>query len=89
MLEGLIAEAEALAATGDPEAVLALLTRMVAAGAENEAVKSALAAAEFDLRTAAPDVAAGLTRHVADLLDRAHAAGTVRDDVTAEEPLSP
>ncbi|MEU8303500.1 helix-turn-helix domain-containing protein [Actinomadura sp. NPDC048955] len=88
MLEGLTAEAEALAATGDPEAVFTLLARMVAAGAENEAVKSALAAAEFDLRTAAPDVAADLTRHVTDLLDRAHTAGTVRDDVTADEVMA-
>ncbi|MEV4000756.1 helix-turn-helix domain-containing protein [Actinomadura sp. NPDC049753] len=88
MLEGLIAEAEALAAVGDPEAVFALLARMVATGAENAAVKSALAAAEFDLRTAAPDVAADLTRHVADLLARAHAAGTVRDDVTADEVMA-
>ncbi|GAA4381139.1 TetR/AcrR family transcriptional regulator [Actinomadura verrucosospora] len=88
MLEGLTAEAEALAAAGDPEAVFTLLARMVAAGAENAAVKSALAAAEFDLRTAAPDVAADLTRHVADLLGRAHAAGTVRDDVTADEVMA-
>ncbi|MEU9841772.1 helix-turn-helix domain-containing protein [Actinomadura sp. NPDC048032] len=88
MLEGLIAEAEALAAAGDPEAVFTLLARMVAAGAENAAVKSALAAAEFDLRTAAPDVANDLTRHVADLLGRAHAAGTVRDDVTADEVMA-
>ncbi|MEV3923605.1 TetR/AcrR family transcriptional regulator [Actinomadura coerulea] len=88
MLEGLTAEAEALAATGDPEAVFALLARMVAAGAENVAVKSALAAAEFDLRTAAPDVAADLTRHVADLLGRARAAGTVREDVTVDEVMA-
>ncbi|MGC4952248.1 TetR/AcrR family transcriptional regulator [Actinomadura citrea] len=88
MLEGLIAEAEALAAGGDPEAVFTLLARMMATGAENVAVKSALAAAEFDLRTTAPDVAANLTRHVADLLDRAHAAGTVRDDVTADDVMA-
>ncbi|GDY33629.1 hypothetical protein GTS_52620 [Gandjariella thermophila] len=47
-------------------------------------MKSALAAAEFDLRTAAPSVAADLTRQVADLLDRAHAAGAVRHDLTVE-----
>jgi hypothetical protein len=46
---------------------------MMAFGAENVAVKSALMAAEFDLRAAAPDIAADLTRHVADLLDRAQA----------------
>ncbi|MFB4309950.1 TetR/AcrR family transcriptional regulator [Actinomadura sp. GTD37] len=88
MLQGLIAEAEALAATGDPEALFALLSRMVATGAENATVKSALAAAEFDLRTAAPNVAADLTRHVADLLARAHAAGTARPDATADEVMA-
>jgi hypothetical protein len=36
-----------------------------------------LAAAEFGVRTAAPGVAADLTRHVADLLDRARAAGAI------------
>jgi AcrR family transcriptional regulator len=88
MLEQLVAQAKALAATGDPAAVFTMLSRMMAAGAENAAVKSALEAAEFDLRTAAPDVAADLTRHVADLLDRARAAGAVRDDLTAEEAMA-
>jgi AcrR family transcriptional regulator len=88
MLEQLVAQAEALAATGDPAAVFTMLSRMMATGAENAAVKSALEAAEFDLRTAAPDLAADLTRHVADLLDRARAAGAVRDDLTAEEVMA-
>ncbi len=88
MLKRLVADAEVLAATGDPAALFTLLSRMMASGAENVAVKSALAAAEFDLRTAAPDVAADLTRHVADLLDRAHAAGAVRHDVTADELMA-
>jgi len=83
-----VAEAEALAATDDPAAVFTLLSRMMASGAENVAVKSALAAAEFDLRTAAPDVAADLTRHVAGLLDRAHAAGAVRRDLTVDEVMA-
>src|SRR3954470_4951141 len=78
----LVAEAKVLAAGDDPEALLTLLSRMIANGAENVAVKSALVAAEFDLRTAAPDVAADLTRQVAGLLDRAHAAGAVRSDLT-------
>lgn len=73
-LKQLVAEAEVLAATGDPAALFTLLSRMMSSGAENVAVKSALVAAEFDLRTAAPEVAADLTRQVADLLDRAHAA---------------
>jgi AcrR family transcriptional regulator len=88
MLQQLVARAEALAAGGDPAALFTLLSQMVATGAENVAVKSALAAAEFDLRTAAPGVAADLTSHVAGLLDRAHAAGAVRDDVTVEEVMA-
>jgi AcrR family transcriptional regulator len=87
-LKRLVTEAEALAATGDPAALFTLLSRMMATGAENVAVKSALVAAEFDLRTAAPDVAADINRHVADLLDRAHAAGVVRDDVTVDEVMA-
>ncbi|GLY74882.1 TetR/AcrR family transcriptional regulator [Actinoallomurus iriomotensis] len=86
--ERLVTEAEALAATDDPAALFTLLSRMIATGAENATVKSALVAAEFDLRTAAPDVAAGLTRQVARLLDRAHAAGAVRPDVTVDEVMA-
>lgn len=86
--EQLIAEAEGLAATGDPAALFTLLSRMVATGAENVAVKSALAAAELDLRTAAPQVAADLTRHVDGLLRRAQAAGTARQDVTVSEVMA-
>jgi AcrR family transcriptional regulator len=87
-LEQLVAEAKVLAATDDPAALFTQLSRMIAMGAENAAVKSALVAAEFDLRTAAPDVAADLTRQVADLLDRAHAAGAVREDVTVDEVMA-
>lgn len=87
-LRQLVAQAETLAATDDPAALFTLLSRMMANGAENVAVKSALEAAEFDLRTAAPDVAADLTRHVTDLLDRAHAAGAVRHDLTAGEVMA-
>jgi AcrR family transcriptional regulator len=88
MLQQLVAEADVLAATGDPAALFTLLSRMMAAGAENVAVKSALEAAEYDLRTAAPGVAADLTRHVADLLNRAHAAGAVRPDLTVNEVMA-
>ena len=88
MLQQLVAEAEALATAGDPAALFTLLSRMMATGAENVAVKSALAAAEFDLRTAAPGVAADLTRQVADLLDRAHAAAVVRPDLTVDEVMA-
>ncbi|MFJ9366221.1 hypothetical protein ACIRRA_17655 [Nocardia sp. NPDC101769] len=65
-----------------------LLSRMMTNGAENSAVKSALTAAEFDLRTAAPELAADLTGHVAYLLERARTAGIVRDDVTVEEAMA-
>ncbi|MGH3155471.1 MAG: TetR/AcrR family transcriptional regulator, partial [Streptosporangiaceae bacterium] len=88
-LQQLVAQAKALAATDDPAAALfTLLSRMMTTGAENATVKSALAAAEFDVRTAAPSVAADLTRYVADLLNRAQAAGAIRDDLTAEELLA-
>jgi AcrR family transcriptional regulator len=88
MLQGLAAEGEALAAGRDPAALFTMLARMMATGAENVAVKSALAAAEFDLRTAAPHVAADLTRQVAGLLDRARAAGAARPDVTVGEVMA-
>jgi AcrR family transcriptional regulator len=88
MLKQLVAEAEALAATSDPAALFTLLSRMMATGAQNATVKSALAAAELDLRTAAPSVAADLTRHVADLLNRAQAAGAARYDLIADEVMA-
>ncbi len=87
-LEQLVAEGEGLAATGDPGALFTLLSRMMASGAENVAVKSALEAAELDLRIAAPGVAADLTRQVAGLLSRAQAAGVVRHDLTADEVMA-
>lgn len=87
-LKQLVSEAAALAATDDPEALFTLLARIMATGAQNAAVKSALVAAEFDLRTASPDVATDLTRHVAALLERAHAADAVRRDLTAEEVMA-
>jgi AcrR family transcriptional regulator len=88
MLQQLVAEAEVLVASDDPAALFTLLSRMMAAGAENAAAKSALEAAEMDVRTAAPEVAADLTRHVADLLDRAHQAGVVRRDAAADEVMA-
>jgi AcrR family transcriptional regulator len=87
-IEQLVAQAKTLAATDDPAALFTQLARMMAMGAENAAVKSALVAAEFDLRTAAPDLAADLTRQVADLLARAHTAGAVRQDVTVEDVMA-
>ncbi|WP_297621610.1 TetR/AcrR family transcriptional regulator [Nocardia sp.] len=88
-LEQLVAEAKVLAETADPAvALFTMLSRMMASGAENETVKSALVAAEYDLRTAAPEVAADLTREVAGLLDRAHSVGAVRHDISVEELMA-
>ncbi|NUT96587.1 MAG: TetR/AcrR family transcriptional regulator [Saccharothrix sp.] len=87
-LEQLVAEAKTLAATDDPRALFTQLSRMTAMGAENATVKSALMAAEFDLRTVAADVAAALTDEVAHLLARAQAAGVVRPDVTVDEVMA-
>jgi AcrR family transcriptional regulator len=87
-LEQLAAQAKALAASDPATALFTQLSAMMASGTENVAVKSALAAAEFDLRTAAPDVAADLTRQVKDLLDRAQEARAVRGDVTTEEVMA-
>ncbi|MFJ9371219.1 TetR/AcrR family transcriptional regulator [Nocardia sp. NPDC101769] len=87
-IEHLVTEAAILATTDDPAAVFTLLSRMMTNGAENSAVKSALTAAEFDLRTAAPELAADLTGHVAHLLEHARTAGIVRDDVTVEEAMA-
>ncbi|MQY26086.1 TetR/AcrR family transcriptional regulator [Nocardia aurantia] len=87
-LEHLVSDAATLTATDDPAAVFTLLSRMMANGAENGAVKSALTAAEFDVRVVAPEIAVALTGHVADLLDRARAAALVRDDITVEEVMA-
>lgn len=87
-VEQLVAEAAVLVDGDDPAALFTLLSQMMATGAENVTVKSALLAAEFDLRTAAPKVADDLTGYVADLLRRAHAAGLARSDLTADEVLA-
>jgi len=87
-VEQLVAQAAVLVDSEDPAALFTLLSRMMATGAANVAVKSALSAAEFDLRTAAPRVAEDLTGHVVDLLRRAHAAGLARSDITADEVLA-
>jgi AcrR family transcriptional regulator len=87
-VQQLVAQAAVLVDGDDPAALFTLLSQMMATGAENVTVKSALLAAEFDLRTAAPRVADDLTGYVADLLRRAHAAGLARSDLTADEVLA-
>lgn len=88
-LEQLVEEAKEIGGTESPDvALFTMLSRMMASGARNATVKSALAAAEYDLRTAAPDVAAELRHQVATLLDRAQAVGAAREDVTVEELMA-
>jgi AcrR family transcriptional regulator len=87
-IEQLVAHGDSLLTGDDPAAVFTMLSKMMATGAKNVTVKSALEAAELDLRVAAPGLAADLTRRVAALLERAHAAGTVRDDVTADDLMA-
>lgn len=87
-IEQLVTEGDSLVAGGDPAAVFTLLSHMIATGARNVAVKSALEAAELDLRSAAPDLAARLTRRVAELLDRARTAGAIRTDATADDLMA-
>ncbi|HZC69555.1 MAG TPA: helix-turn-helix domain-containing protein [Jatrophihabitans sp.] len=87
-IEELVTQADLLAAGHDPAAVFALLSQMMATGAKNAAVKSALEAAALDLRTAAPRLAADLTHRVANLLDRAQRAGVAREDATVEDLMA-
>src|ERR1044072_8096875 len=67
---------KALGEGDDSAAVFTLLAAMIANGAENAAVKSALVAAEFDLRTAAPQVAAEHSGQVAALVGSGQGAGS-------------
>jgi AcrR family transcriptional regulator len=83
----LVAEAKELSGAEDPAAAFsAMLSRMITTGAG--ALKSALAGAELDLRTAAPVVAADLTRHVGVVLSRAQSVAVVRQDLTIEELMA-
>lgn len=87
-IEQLVAEGDRLVAGDDPAAVFMLLSQMMATGANNVAVKSALEAAELDLRIAAPRLAADLTSRVANLLHRAQAAGVARHDLTVKDLMA-
>lgn len=86
-IQELVAEAKELSVSEDPgSAFSTMLSRMITTGAG--ALKSALAGAEFDLRTAAPVVAADLTRHVGVMLFRAQSVAAVRQDLTIEELMA-
>lgn len=86
-IQELVAEAKELSVSEDPgSAFSTMLSRMITTGAG--ALKSALAGAEFDLRTAAPVVAADLMRHIGVVLCRAQSVAAVRQDLTIEELMA-
>jgi len=81
-LRQLVDEARSLATAEDPGAAFfGLLSRMLAEGRANKALKDALAGAGFDVAAAAPGVVQELRRAVDELLTRARHAGAVRDDI--------
>ncbi len=86
-IQELVAEAKELSVSEDPGSAFSkMLSRMITTGAGE--LKSALAGAEFDLRTAAPVVATDLMRHVGVVLSRAQAVAAVRQDLTIEELMA-
>jgi AcrR family transcriptional regulator len=87
-IESLTREAELMCATEDPEGLFTLLRRIIAASADDVAVKNALVVAGLDLRSAARSAVIGLTQHFVDLLTRAQVAGIARSDVTAEDVIA-
>jgi AcrR family transcriptional regulator len=83
------AEARALAAADDPgDALVRTLSAMLAEGERSSALKAALAGTDFDLRTAAPNVAADLHDAVQVLLHRAQKTGTIRGDVDINDIMA-
>ncbi len=81
-LRRLVDEARSLATAADPGAAFfGLLSRMLAEGRANKALKDALAGAGFDVAVAAPGVVQDLRRAVDELLTRARHGGAVRDDI--------
>lgn len=86
-IEDLVADAKEFSGAEDPaSAMSAMLSRMITTGTGT--LKSALAGAEFDLRTAAPVVAADLMRHVGVVLSRAQSVGAVRSDLTIDDLMA-
>ena len=87
-LEQLVAEGEALAATDDPAALFTLLSRMMAVRRRERDREERARGRRVRPAHRRPDVAADITRTVANLLDRAHAAGVVRPDLTVDEVMA-
>lgn len=86
-IQDLVTVAKELRDSDDPgSAFSTMLSRMITTG--TGALKSALAGAEFDLRIAAPVVAADLMHHVGVVLSRAQAAAAVRQDLTIEDLMA-
>ncbi|KPM55999.1 TetR family transcriptional regulator [Frankia sp. R43] len=85
-VEQLVADAATYATNADSrEALLAMLARMLAEGIESRPLKAALAGTDFDIRTAAPDVAARLRETLHDLLQRAQRDRAVRGDIDVDD----
>lgn len=86
-IQELVAQAKELSVSEDPGSAFSkMLSQMITTGAG--ALKSALAGAGFDLRTAAPVVAADLMRHVGVVLSRAQSVAAVRQDLTIVELMA-
>ncbi|CUU57384.1 DNA-binding transcriptional regulator, AcrR family [Parafrankia irregularis] len=85
-VEQLVADATTYATNADSrEALLAMLARMLAEGIESRPLKAALAGTDFDIRTAAPDVAARLRETLHALLQRAQRDRAVRGDIDVDD----
>jgi AcrR family transcriptional regulator len=88
-MEQVVENTRALANADDPcEALLNTLTQMLDEGVTSAALKAALAGTEFDLRTAAPDIAADLREALNALLTNAQKAGSIRPDITVDDLLA-
>ena len=81
-LERLIAQADSLAGQQDPgTAFFTLLSTLVREGATHRGLAEALAGAGYDLDAAAEEAGYDVTAGLRGLLERAQAAGAVRDDI--------
>ncbi|WP_374121998.1 TetR family transcriptional regulator C-terminal domain-containing protein [Frankia sp. AiPa1] len=65
--------------------MVAMLERMLAEGAASLPLKAALAGTDFDVRTAAPEVAARLREMLRTFLQRAQDAGDIRGDIDIDD----
>lgn len=86
LLGRLTEEIEALAETGDPDALFQFSTRLVEQAAQKRTVVLLLAGEGFDVPVT--ESVQGLGRAMGMLLDRAQQAGAVRDDVGLTEVMA-